>query len=89
MVGDMYRDTTQGRDPNINATNFGGLNTQASPLNMPWADSPELINMDVTVGGKLTKRKGTRNLGQAHLTDDEGINLVSVMTALGIPPTSS
>ena len=42
--------------------NFGGLNTTASDLNCPFQDSPFLVNCDITVSGKVTKRKGTKVL---------------------------
>lgn len=41
---------------------FGGLNTTASDLNCPFEDSPFLINCDITVSGKVAKRKGTKIL---------------------------
>lgn len=45
---------------NIRASNFGGLNTEASPLTMQPEDSPALLNVNVTLSGSIVKRGGTR-----------------------------
>lgn len=44
----------------IYSNNFGGLNKIASPLNVPYEDSPDLLNVDVDVSGNISKRKGTK-----------------------------
>jgi len=63
MSDALFRDTTEtGREDKIQAGTLGGLNTTANALNLPWEDSPEATNVDVTVGGNIVKRKGTRLL---------------------------
>jgi len=47
-----------GRQGNISADNFGGLNKTSSPLNIPLTDSPYLLNVDIDVSGKVKKRNG-------------------------------
>lgn len=39
--------------------NYGGLNTTSPSVNSPYSDSPEMVNMDVTVSGILKKRNGS------------------------------
>lgn len=48
------------QEQSIQSSNFGGLNTTASPLNVPYSDSPLLLNTVVDVSGTISKRKGTR-----------------------------
>jgi hypothetical protein len=50
----------QAQEQSIQSNNYGGLNTTASPINVPYEDSPILLNMEVDISGKLSKRKGTR-----------------------------
>ncbi|AGR48558.1 tail protein [Anabaena phage A-4L] len=47
-------------EQSIQSNNFGGLNTLASPLNVPYQDSPLLLNTTVDTSGQVYKRKGTR-----------------------------
>jgi hypothetical protein len=47
-------------EESIQSNNFGGLNTIASPLNVPYQDSPLLLNTTVDVSGQVSKRKGSR-----------------------------
>jgi hypothetical protein len=49
-----------GSEELIQATAFGGLNTVGSVVNLPYADAHRLLNVDVTSGAELRKRKGTR-----------------------------
>ena len=64
MDEQFFRDTAEtGREDVIQAGTFGGLNTTANALNLPWTDSPEMTNVDVTIGGDVVKRNGTRYLG--------------------------
>ncbi len=50
--------------------NFGGLNVESSPINMPISDSPEMMNIRVSSSGVLKKRRGSRlvvgDLEKAH-----------------------
>lgn len=68
----------------IQSSNFGGLNTTASPVNMPFGDAAALVNVDTDVSGKLTKRRGTR-----LITDSQGPGFASypfgVLTNSGVP----
>lgn len=71
----FFRDTAEtGREDTIQAGTFGGLNTTANALNLPWADSPEMLNVDVSIGGNVVKRKGTRLLGQLDTSDIASLN---------------
>jgi len=40
--------------------NYGGMNTESSPVNMPLTDSPAMMNVQVDSSGKLRKRRGSR-----------------------------
>lgn len=50
-------------DLTILSNNFGGLNTTASLLNIPFEDSPDILNVDVDIAGNIEKRKGTVTVG--------------------------
>jgi hypothetical protein len=39
--------------------NYGGLNTESSPISIPLADSPSMLNMEVTISGRIKKRDGS------------------------------
>lgn len=52
--------------------NFGGLNTTASDINVPYSDSPLLYNCDVDISGNITKRRGTRIIGNVTAGADRG-----------------
>lgn len=70
----------------LHASNFGGLNTTASPFNVPSTDATRLLNVDVSLDGKLRKRKGTRafsdisapNSDVYSFTSNTGIELTLV-----------
>ena len=49
-------------DGSIQSFNFGGLNTTASRLNVPFTDATELLNVSTTLDGTLAKRNGTVQL---------------------------
>jgi hypothetical protein len=49
-------------DFSIQSYNFGGLNTTASRLNVPFSDATELLNVNVGLDGSLLKRRGTKKL---------------------------
>lgn len=75
-----------GKETDIFSNNFGGLNTLASPLNLPYEDSPQLENMDILISGVLQKRQGTRVLYKEEgLTSSQvgGTALIPFSTGLG------
>lgn len=39
--------------------NYGGLNQESSQVNIPYTDSPDMVNMNVTLSGSLRKRPGS------------------------------
>lgn len=83
MAGELYRDSADSqRDETIHANNWGGLNTVASPFNIPYGDSPELLNVDVTTGGTIQKRKGTLQLGEFS-TVQAGVGFKGLTTTQG------
>lgn len=49
-------------DFSIQSYNFGGLNTTASRLNVPFNDATQLLNVNVGLDGSLLKRRGTLKL---------------------------
>lgn len=53
----------QDTDSSILSNNFGGLNLTASLLNIPYTDSPSILNVDVDIAGNIEKRKGTVTVG--------------------------
>lgn len=55
----MVRQDVNPQENSIRASNFGGLNTTASGINMPVTDASILLNVDVDVSGILSKRKGS------------------------------
>ncbi len=60
----LERNGAQDSELSILSNNFGGLNTTASPLNLPYEDSPALLNVDVDISGNIYKRQGTEVLAQ-------------------------
>jgi hypothetical protein len=84
MTDSLYADSRQNRgDTSIQANNFGGINTEASPLNSPYGDSPDLLNVDVSPGGLINKRKGTRQLFSIAKESGRGVGLFSVQLPSG------
>lgn len=61
MPQDFQR-AAQQADPAIQSYNFGGLNTTANRLNVPYSDATELVNVNVNIAGALVKRRGTDRL---------------------------
>lgn len=65
-IRNLASQQTQGGQRNVDkdgiflTENYGGLNTESSPMNMPLQDSPALMNVEVQTSGKLVKRKGSR-----------------------------
>lgn len=49
-------------DGSIQSFNFGGLNTTASRLNVPFTDATSLLNVSTSLDGTLLKRNGTVQL---------------------------
>jgi len=72
-----------GSEELIQATAFGGLNTVANVANMPYNDAHRLLNVDVTNGANLIKRKGTRVLYEEALSTN-GINYSRVTSTSGL-----
>lgn len=76
----------QVKETDIFSTNFGGLNTLASPLNIPYEDTPYTVNTDVLVSGVVTKRKGTRVTYKetgVPSTSVGGVTVIPFSTGLG------
>ena len=40
--------------------NYGGLNLESSPMNMPFTDSPSVTNLEIEPSGKIKKRRGSK-----------------------------
>lgn len=53
------------REGTLVTENFGGLNTEASPNDLPDGDSPSMMNVEVNTNGLIVKRRGT-NWRQQH-----------------------
>ena len=53
------------REGTLITENFGGLNTEASPNDLPDGDSPSMMNVEVNTNGLIVKRRGT-NWRQQH-----------------------
>ena len=64
----MPRQEINPNELSIRASNFGGLNTVSSPVNIPIEDATELVNVDVDLSGSLTKRLGTFCLDATNVT---------------------
>lgn len=77
--GERVGDT---QENGIFSDNFGGLNTTASDLNCPYEDSPNIINCDIDVSGKVVKRKGTKLMLSEVKQGKRGYTLLSFVTGL-------
>lgn len=55
------------REGSLITENFGGLNTESAPNDLPDGDSPNMMNVEVNTNGLLVKRRGT-NWRQRHTT---------------------
>jgi len=64
-------------DGSIQSFNFGGLNTTASRLNVPFTDATELLNVTTTLDGTLAKRNGT-----VQLDTNAPIGIVNYSTSI-------
>lgn len=47
------------REGTLITENFGGLNTESAPNDLPDGDSPNMMNVEVNTNGLLVKRRGT------------------------------
>lgn len=72
-----------GTEELIQATAFGGLNTIANVLNMPYNDAHRLINADITEGANIVKRKGTRLVGSTTEAT-RGVTFTQVLSSSGL-----
>lgn len=72
----------QVREDGIFTDSFGGLNTTATNLNCPYEDSPDLLNVDIDVSGRVTKRRGTKTLANFVRTASKGYALIPFTTPL-------
>lgn len=52
----------RGEEKGIFSNNFGGLNTTSADINCPYTDTPNALNVDITITGEVEKRKGTKVL---------------------------
>jgi hypothetical protein len=66
-------------DFSIQSYNFGGLNTTASRLNVPFQDATELLNVNVGLDGSLAKRRGTALLNGPVTGVGYGVGFRSVL----------
>lgn len=82
MVKDFERDIPQRDEQSIRSTNFGGLNTTASPLNIPYEDSPLLLNVVADISGNVVKRQGTRMLYVENSTSTRNVTVIPFATGL-------
>lgn len=69
----------------IQSSNFGGLNTTASPVNMPYGDASALLNVDTDISGRLQKRKGTRVIQGPYEITTTNVHPFGVLTNNGVP----
>jgi hypothetical protein len=75
-----FQREVQTDDFSIQSYNFGGLNTTASRLNVPFSDATELLNVNVGLDGSLLKRRGTKKLSNPPSTGTGyGVGLRSVL----------
>ena len=60
-IGQQSQSAQRETDDNriLYTDNYGGLNLEASPINIPYADSPALLNMDISLAGRIRKRGGS------------------------------
>lgn len=68
-------------------TVIGGLNTESNPMGMPAGDSPDMLNIQISPAGTLTKRPGTiirdESLYSNTAAAPKGNGLVSLNIANG------
>lgn len=58
----------------------GGLNTVSSALNRPREDAPDLLNVDITIDGIVTKRRGGRYQEFFTFSSDSRIDAIVNVT---------
>lgn len=61
----------------IQSTNYGGLNTMSSVVNIPATDSPNLLNVTIDENGDIGKRLGSTLLQSDSVTNAEGSIVIS------------
>lgn len=68
-------------DDAIQANSFGGLNLTANPLNIPYEDSPDCLNVDITHSANVQKRMGTLLLKK--IAQPTGFGMFTILSPLG------
>lgn len=68
----------------VHISNFGGLNTTASPLSLPVTDACRLLNVDTDVSGDLIKRQGTQQLYATGFSGDHYLHNVTLNSGIQI-----
>jgi hypothetical protein len=51
--------TRQDADTTFYVDNYGGINVTSPTINIPYSDSPEMLNCKVSLSGTLSKRNGS------------------------------
>lgn len=75
---ERQQDDNEGK---IFGSNFGGLNSTANPLNIPYEDSPFLLNTITDIQGNILKRPGTRVIFKNDVSAD-GVTMTPFSTGL-------
>jgi hypothetical protein len=79
-MANSFQREMQTDDNSIQSYNFGGLNTTASRLNVPYNDATELLNVNVGIDGSLMKRNGSKLLeASAVVGSTYGVGVRSVL----------
>jgi hypothetical protein len=81
-MGGVRKADSFDEQPQIKTGAFGGLNTVTPLLNLPFSDSPMLINTNSGITGSMSKRKGTKVTHYKPGTI-EGFSAATVRTPLG------
>lgn len=85
MPVQAFQRELQTDDRSIQSYNFGGLNTTASRLNVPYNDATVLLNVNTGIDGSLLKRAGTQVLYDGTAGVDK--SATSLRSTLGYPYT--
>lgn len=81
MARQDYERQQDDNEGKIFASNFGGLNSTANPLNIPYEDSPFLLNTITDIQGNVLKRPGTRVIFKNDVSAD-GVSMTPFSTGL-------
>lgn len=81
MARKEYERQQEDNEGRIFGSNFGGLNSTANPLNIPYEDSPFLLNTITDIQGNILKRPGTRVIFSNDVSAD-GVSLTPFSTGL-------